>query len=96
MRALFKNAGKYDRLTSQYPIERLALSAEWWRLFRTVLVLVASRSWTSYGRPCVPHVSACLVLRRRSCQGTSEAGGCPTPEASTRQQGLRADPALLR
>ena len=33
MRALFKNAGKYDRLTSQYPIERLALSAEWWRLF---------------------------------------------------------------
>ena len=41
---------------------------------------------------------AYLVLRRRSCHITGEApGGCPTPEAaSARQQGLRANPALLR
>ena len=46
----------------------------------------------------VPVVGAYLVLRRRSCHSTSEApGGCPTLEAaSARQQGLRADPALIR
>ena len=46
----------------------------------------------------IPVVGAYLVLRRRSCQSTSEApGSCPTPEtASARQQGRRADPALLR